>query len=136
MRTGLHAVASALVGRRALISDSSLRVSQDASGAEAKAQAEAPAAETKVLTRACTRVSARRAASPCTDTHGCARSRGVIRCDFVAQELTKAERKALFEQQNKAKIEAAKAAKEKEKVSKAERAAIQVSDFAREVVAR
>jgi len=62
-------------------------VSQDASGAEAKAEAEAPAAETK--------------------------------------ELSKAERKALFEAQNKAKIEAAKAAKEKEKLSKAERAAIQ-----------
>ncbi len=53
----------------------------------------------------------------------------------MAQELTKAERKALFEQQNKAKIEAAKAAKEKEKLSKAERAAIQVSGFARDVFA-
>jgi hypothetical protein len=47
-----------------------------------------------------------------------------VQCD--PQELSKAERKALFEQQNKAKIEAAKAAKEKEKLSKAERAAIQV----------
>ena len=129
-----HAFASALAGRRALASDSSLRVSQDASGVEAKAHAETPATETKVLTRACARGSARRRCQPCTDAR-CARSRGVIRCDPVAQELTKAERKALFEQQNKAKIEAVKAAKEKEKLSKAERAAIQVSGFARDAFA-
>ena len=60
MRSGLHARASALAGRRALASDSSPRVSQDASGAEAKAEAEAPAAETKVWTRACARAPARR----------------------------------------------------------------------------
>jgi hypothetical protein len=47
------------------------------------------------------------------------------------QELTKAERKALFEQQNKAKIEAAKAAKEQEKLSKkAESAAVAVRNSA------
>ncbi len=44
----------------------------------------------------------------------------------MSQELTKAERAALFKQQNQAKIDAQKAAKEKEKLSKAERAAIQV----------
>ena len=49
----------------------------------------------------------------------------------VPQELTKAERKALFEQQNKAKIEAAKAAKEQEKLSKkAESAAVAVRNSA------
>ena len=49
----------------------------------------------------------------------------------MPQELTKAERKALFEQQNKAKIEAAKAAKEQEKLSKkAESAAVAVRNSA------
>lgn len=52
-------------------------------------------------------------------------------CDTVPQEITKAERKALFEQQNKAKIEAAKAAKEQEKLSKkAESAAVAVRNNA------
>ena len=42
------------------------------------------------------------------------------------QELSKAERAALFKQQNQAKIDAKKAEKEAEKKSKADRAAIQV----------
>ena len=53
----------------------------------------------------------------------------------ASKELSKAERAALFKAQNQAKIDAAKAAKEKEKLSKAERAAQQEAQRAAKAAA-
>lgn len=57
-------------------------------------------------------------------------------CGSNTQELSKAERAALFKQQNQAKIDAQKAAKEKEKLSKAERAAQQEAQRAAKAAAQ
>jgi len=59
-----------------------------------------------------------------------------LRAGIDVQELSKAERAALFKQQNQAKIDAQKAAKEKEKVSKAERAAQQEAQRAAKAAAQ